>query len=63
MVLQVVEVSQITKHSKFFRTYDQLNLLCVVRCKMVLFMFKFPCSNSLVAGVRMVLKVIWIPTK
>ena len=46
MVLQAaVEVSPITKCSKFFRTCDQLNLLCAVQCKMVLFMFKFPCSN------------------
>ena len=28
MVLQAVEVSQITKRSKFFCTCDQLNLLC-----------------------------------
>ena len=62
MVLQVVEVSQIIKHSNSF-VPDQLNLLCAVRCKMVLFKFKFPCSNSLVAGVQMVLKVIWILTK
>ena len=29
---------------------------------MILFTFNFPCSNSSVAGVRMVLKVIWILT-
>ena len=41
MVLQAVEVSQITKHSKSC-TCDQPNLLCAVRCKMVLFTLKFP---------------------
>ena len=46
MVLQAVEVSQITKHSKFFHTFDQLNLLCSeveFDCyKMILFAFNFP---------------------
>ena len=42
MVLQAVEVSQIIKCSKFFHTCDQLNLLCAVQCKMVLYTFKFP---------------------
>ena len=41
MVLQAVEVSQITKRSKSF-VPDQLNLLCAVHCKMVLFTFNFP---------------------
>ena len=61
MVLQAVEVSQIIKRSKSFVPVIS-STCCAVQCKMVLFTFKFPCLNHLVAGVQMVLKVIWILT-
>ena len=64
MVLQAVEVSQITKtFLNYFVPFDQLNLLhsevkfdC---CKMILFKFNFPVQIS---GVQMVLKEIGILT-
>ena len=46
MVLQAVEVPQVTKHSNSF-VPDQLNLLCAILCKMVLFTFKFSLSKFL----------------
>ena len=45
MGLQAVEVSQITKHSNSFVPVIS-STCCAVRCKMVLFTFKSPCSNS-----------------
>ena len=63
MVLQAVEVFQITKHSKSF--IPVISSTCCVQftVRWSSLCSSFPCSNSLVAGVQMVLKVIWILTK